>query len=343
MTALAAPVLQIQVISSLPELEAARGEWEALWLSGRDVTPFQSPAWLIPWWKAFGAEQQLFTLAFRDRGELAGLAPLFIWTNPEPRRRELLFIGTGISDWLGPLCAPGFESIMAESFRTALGTFRFHWDFCDLQQLRASSPLLTSDREAGIFGERTTQTSCPAINLSDESSRARAEKMIVRGETCKRRLNLRGETHVVAAQRTDFCKHFSALLRLHSEAWNARGQTGVLTEFMIQQFHEQAALQLLDACCLRLYSLYFKDDIIASFYGFADGRRFYYYLGGYDPEFSSFSPGTILIGHAVRCALEEGSFEFDFLRGCEAYKYTWGATDRPAFRIVFCPTARQHR
>ncbi len=40
------------------------------------------------------------------------------------------------------------------------------------------------------------------------------------------------------------------------------------------------------------------------------------------------SPGTILLGAMIEEAAAEGVAELHFLRGAEAYKYAWGATDR---------------
>jgi len=60
----------------------------------------------------------------------------------------------------------------------------------------------------------------------------------------------------------------------------------------------------------------------------APRRRFYYYLGGFDPEYARISPGQVddrPRDYASDC---EGACEFDFLRGQEDYKYKWGATNR---------------
>jgi CelD/BcsL family acetyltransferase involved in cellulose biosynthesis len=66
----------------------------------------------------------------------------------------------------------------------------------------------------------------------------------------------------------------------------------------------------------------------------APQRRWYDYIGGFDPQFSSLSPGSLLIGHAIEQAEAEGAAHFDFLRGAEAYKYRWGAVDEPMFTLV---------
>jgi CelD/BcsL family acetyltransferase involved in cellulose biosynthesis len=70
------------------------------------------------------------------------------------------------------------------------------------------------------------------------------------------------------------------------------------------------------------------DKVVGAYYGFHHGGRAYAYLGGFDPEYAYESPGSILIGHALSEGIREGGREFDFLRGGEAYKYSWGAIDR---------------
>ncbi|MEN3355357.1 MAG: hypothetical protein V7640_3515, partial [Betaproteobacteria bacterium] len=117
-----------------------------------------------------------------------------------------------------------------------------------------------------------------------------------------------------------------------------RGMGGVLCDPTVQQFHRAAASGLLSRGVLRMYALRLGGRIIGGYYGFQHARRAYAYLGGFDPEFERYSPGTVLIGHAIEEAIREQADEFDFLRGCEAYKYTWGATDRPNYRKTLTRT-----
>ena len=67
--------------------------------------------------------------------------------------------------------------------------------------------------------------------------------------------------------------------------------------------------------------------MMAAYYGFAHRDQAYAYLHGFDPAFGTESPGTALIGHAIRDAVASGCTNFHFLRGQEAYKYAWGAED----------------
>lgn len=79
---------------------------------------------------------------------------------------------------------------------------------------------------------------------------------------------------------------------------------------------------------------------LAAYYGFLDRGRAYAYLGGFYPAFEEASPGAILIGYAHGEAIDEGAREFHFLRGREAYKYSWSATDRWNQRRLWTRRAR---
>jgi len=89
---------------------------------------------------------------------------------------------------------------------------------------------------------------------------------------------------------------------------------------------------LLSYGALRMYALRVRDQFIAAFYGFRQGDRTYYYLSGFDPDFRQYSPGALLVAHAITEAIRERAKEFDFLRGREDYKYRWGAVDQIIYR-----------
>jgi CelD/BcsL family acetyltransferase involved in cellulose biosynthesis len=89
---------------------------------------------------------------------------------------------------------------------------------------------------------------------------------------------------------------------------------------------------MLEAGLLRLNVLRLDGRAVAVYYGFTHRERAYYYLGGFDPEFSALSPGTLAVAYAIEQALAEGVKTFDFLRGDERYKYLWGAEDTFTYR-----------
>src|SRR5437762_1226937 len=99
------PAIGLEKITDANALEAFEKEWIELWEQCPAATPFQSPAWIISWWKHFGADG-LWTLALRNGNELVGIAPLFIFQPEDSATRQLLLIGTGNSDYLDILAKP---------------------------------------------------------------------------------------------------------------------------------------------------------------------------------------------------------------------------------------------
>ena len=79
-----------------------------------------------------------------------------------------------------------------------------------------------------------------------------------------------------------------------------------------------------------LQILWLDDHPIAAVVGFVDRKKgqFAAYLTAYDPQFAALGPGRAAQVHSLRYAIQEGLYEYDFLRGNQPYKYSYGAVDR---------------
>lgn len=300
-----------------------------MWERCPAATPFQHPAWLLPWWRNLWGGGRACWLALRDGARLAGLAPLFVWGT---ETRCVSLAGAGISDYLGFLIEPEHEAAGASLVLDWLNRRAAAWDLCDFQELRHDSPLLAAVPTGAA--EVETCAVCPVVRLPRSADEFFAG---LRGHFRRNLFRARqrvanGGGAVEAAGPEDFDELLSALFRLHAARWNALGQPGVLAA--VEPFHREAARAFLDCGMLRLYGLRMPAGLAGVLYGFAGHGSFYAYLDGFDPAFAHLSPGTVLVGHAVACAIAEGLAEFDFLRESETFKYGWGAVDRPNLRLV---------
>src|SRR5689334_9843730 len=95
--------MRIACILSDQEMRDLVPEWTALWRRVRCATPFQSPGWLLAWWKHFGTGAPRVLTARAGEG-LAGVLPLYVLA--EPGIRKLLPIGIGLSDYIDALVDP---------------------------------------------------------------------------------------------------------------------------------------------------------------------------------------------------------------------------------------------
>src|SRR5512140_1932892 len=120
----------VDLITSIEALERIAPEWEALHRRCPDATPFQSPHWCLPWWKKFGSDDP-FAIAVRTSGTLNAFAPLYILRDEESDESLGMFIGSGVTDYLDVLVAPGASAAPLVEAMTAADC-----QMWDLQQMR---------------------------------------------------------------------------------------------------------------------------------------------------------------------------------------------------------------
>jgi CelD/BcsL family acetyltransferase involved in cellulose biosynthesis len=254
--------------------------------------------------------------------------------------RVVTFIGAGISDYLDGLFEAGFEQPAVKESMKWLN--EFGWDACDLSDLPSSSPFLSAALPPGWTANTAAQDVCPVLRLPKKP--AELEQMIPARQLQKLRYYraraLREcRMEIECANEENFPEFFRLFLKLHGQRWAERGERGVLADPAVESFHFEAAGAFARDKMLRLYLLRLGAETAGALYVFMHRRRAYYYLAGFDPKLKAFSPGMLLIGHAIEQAILEGAEEFDFLRGRERYKYAWGAADRSTFRRNFSRAA----
>lgn len=333
-----AVALEVEEITTADALDALRPEWQALWEQSPGATPFEAPAWLGPWWRAFGKQPgwELWTLALRDEDRLVGLAPFFLHPGPDGQR-QISPLGIGITDYHGILLEPGMA---AEGITRCFAHLREHrerWDVCDLEQLRADSPLLAAPIPPGLRAEAFPQEICPVVTLSDDAEAFRAalpawlRRNLRRGA---RRLGERGELRFELADATTLPEWLDAFVRLHEARADDAGRSGLTEgERAVGCFLREAAREMLAAGTLRLHGMRLGGEPVAVLYALVARGRVYAYQSGFHPALGRDSPGTLIVGHGVEMAIREGMREWDWLRGAESYKYDWGAKDRQTFRL----------
>ncbi len=321
-----APPMPIDILTSLDELRSLEPLWRDLWHRDPAATPFQSPDWVLPWFRHFGSGE-ILTLAARGNGGLEALAPLFILRDEDDASESLgMLIGTGNTDYLDVLATPG--AAIDEMLAKLAAADCALWD---LQQLRAGSPLLAAAAPGGFEDLVEPQDACLVLSIADAgdelqniSSTHFRKKLRYYGRSLEREGPVTFETPAPAT----LDEFLQALFDLHAARWKVRGLPGMLAAEVDQAFHRDVARRMLASGTLRMVAMRTGDRIVAIFYGFAHHHTVYYYLGGYDPALEKLSPGTLIVAHAIAEAVRRGATTFDFLRGAEDYKYAWGAQDR---------------
>jgi CelD/BcsL family acetyltransferase involved in cellulose biosynthesis len=297
--------------------ELIEDEWWTLWAADADATPFQSPAWLIPWREQFGADEA-GVLRVEQDGRTVALLPIY-----RHQGRWLLW-GAGTSDWLGGVFAPDVDL-------GALADAVYQLDApLEIFQIAPNSPLLA----IAASGRLRQSEYCVELPLPAALPRHMLDNL----HYYRRRADREGLGEAALAGP----EAFKDLVALHTRRWQQRQQPGVLADPRVIAWHEGALPRLEAAGLLRFYCLRRGDDIVGALYGLRGKQRAYYYISGFEPGLRAAGLGTLLIGHAIAEAEREGAQSFDFLRGQEPYKYHWGGRDQPSYATTIEPVERRY-
>ncbi|CDX43321.1 Glycosyl transferase, group 1 [Mesorhizobium sp. SOD10] len=312
--------LRADIIRDQAAFDDLEPHWWALWSRSASATPFQSPAWLLPWWQTF-SPGDLSAIAVWSGNDLVGLAPLY----REARGSGwlLLPVGISLSDYLDILCAPSQEAAVNAAIAEA--TLSLEWSQWILPDLPAGAASLHLSLPNVMESRSSNHAACPVLSLAGGETFARSipsrrRRQLRRAERAAQR---RGRVAIERCE-ADPKTFMDQLVRLHRARWVGQG---VLND-IAQGFHRSALPRLAANGLARCWLIEIGDTVVGAYYGFHHRGRAYAYLGGFDPAYAQESPGAILIGKAIAEAAREGAREFDFLRGRESYKYGWGAEDR---------------
>lgn len=321
------PLLRVEEITQRGEAEAFEGAWRALWEQCPQASVFQRPEWLLAWWKHLLSGAPLL-LVFRRGAELVGVAPCFAWE--QQGARVLSLMGAGVSDYQDLLARRDVRADVRDAFAAYLRTCGVQR--CAFSELVPGSLLREVAERVPARVTCTPQEACPAISLPaarDPLAAALPSSFWARVRYAERRAEREGYVRELAGA-AEFPGLLHALSTLHSERREQLRQTPAFRVASFAAFQRDALSALHAAGVARLFGLRRAGEQawLGALLAFEDRDTLRYYLGGFAAHIARLSPGTLLIARALRYAVERGARCFDFMRGDEPYKYTWGASAR---------------
>ena len=339
--------IRTTVYTGIQELAAMQPEWLNLMERSKFPTPFQHPAWVLPWWEVYGQESRLLAIGVWQGAELIGLAMLFLSADGNlpllGARRTVRFLGSNeaCADYLHFLALPGREEEVAAGVFALLEEHREKWDeilLTDVPESALGLHLRGVSKMAGLsrwgVGEDTV---CPYLPLPGDWQELLARLSPGMRKTVRGKWNRLHRKHRLefrrAASPVEVEHAYGELVRLHQLRWNSAGLWGSFASGAFREFHRKVVRRALEDHMLQLYTLRVDGRTVASLYGFAYGGRFFYYQMGTDPRYSNESVGLVLLSGVIQEAIREGLKEFDFLRGDAEYKRRWRPRYRRNYRI----------
>ncbi len=304
-------------------VDPARGDWDRLATASGNV--FATWLWASRWWHHYGRGGRLLLAALRrPGGERRALLPLVVWRDGPVRVAR--FLGYGTADELGPVCAPRDRPAAARAVRRVLAD-------ADVDVLLGEH-LPARDGWAAMLGGGAVlrREGFPLLRapegwagyLPTRSSHFR-HKIAGLERRLGRHRDLR---YRLADDPARLDQDLDRLFDLHRARW-ARG-----SEFLAhEEFHRDMAQAAFHQGWLRLWFLELDGVAVAAWYGFRFAGVESHFQSGRDPRLERESPGTLLLAHTIKAALDDGVTEYRFLRGGEAYKQRF-ATDDPGLETV---------
>jgi CelD/BcsL family acetyltransferase involved in cellulose biosynthesis len=328
-----APSEGVEIVTSLARLRAIEPQLLDLFQRDPAATPFQSPHWLLPWVEHLGTPTALrWVVAFRHGRAVASL-PLM--RSEEAGASTLRWIGSGCTDRHDLLLDARERADAIERLRGALRELSVEVDRVELDEL----PEQALSRE--LFGQREGSriepgSVCPVLELGRalgdiEAALPRWLRRNLR--QTERRLARLGDVEWRLAQPHDAAALLDVFSGLHAARWQARGLPGVLAEPAVLAFHRAAAPRLVESGALELEVGFLEERPLAATYVLRRAHA-HLYLFGFDPSWPTLSLGSLAIWRSIGRAASAGLARYDFLRGCEPYKYAFGAQNQQSYRCV---------
>jgi CelD/BcsL family acetyltransferase involved in cellulose biosynthesis len=262
-------------------------------------TPFLLHGWLTTWRRHFGAGARLAVGVTRDGDRLTGALPL-----QQSRRGPVR-----LAEWIGgvhaQLAAPlGDASRLLDAVP---GT-----DLVRLTGLPADDPHGTVER-----------VEAPVVDLSggwEETYRSRlSSKRRSQHRKRLKDLDAAGELRIrVVREGPELEEALEQALRLHALRWEGRRDGSTYGLARGAEFHRDVLRVLAPRARIALLEL--DGSAIAFRYGLRVGDAVVGNGIGFDPAYSRYSPGWVLMFAALEDAAAEGVRRVELLGGDESYK-----------------------
>jgi CelD/BcsL family acetyltransferase involved in cellulose biosynthesis len=321
-------------------------DWNELLNQSITHVPFLRFGFLKTWWQTRGGGEwpqtaQLSIVTAEKEGKLTGIAPFFL--NQDHQKSTLYLLGSKeICDYLDIIVRPSeSDQFMEELLNYLTSNAAPDWNELIFFNLMDNTPTLQSLAQNCQSRGWAFQTECtkqsPLVTLpgdwetylSSLDKKQRHEirrKMRRASESSEVSWHIVNDQDVLETEMDDFLN----LMALDEQ------KAHFLTPSMREQMRECMRWAFREHC-LQLSFFDINGQKAAAYFCFDYLNRIWVYNSGYDPRYSEYSPGWVLLSHLLQWAIEQGREAFDFMRGNEDYKYRFGAKDR----MVLCAMVKR--
>lgn len=330
----------MMVVEGYSEILPLAPDWVRAQATGRAFV-FQKFEWVSHWMEVVGGPQQIepLIIVVREGSSSPPLALVPLGIRTVFGVRILSVLGRHHADYTGAAVGEGWEGkeetnqMISETIRTiAIGK---KIDLIWLQNI----PQFIEDRLNPIWNVR--------CSLVDEASsvfwtRTWTEfyqeriSTRVRADSRRQRKHLSNRGHLefrIAETANEALQFTEAMIDQKSRRYKVTGVKNQFDRPENRNFYRKA-IEKRKEIRPHVSALLIDNQIIASHWGEADGKRFYYQMPAYDERWEKYSPGRILLEHLIEWSFSSGYEFFDFTWGGENYKSHWANVVSPLYEYT---------
>ncbi|MEM2661271.1 MAG: GNAT family N-acetyltransferase [Nitrososphaeria archaeon] len=335
-------------IREVGDFQSLRDEWN--FLLKRNVlgdNVFLTWEWLSTWWKHFGDGRKLLLLTVEDEGEIIAIAPLMLSKYKLPifgTIKKVEFIGVRHSDYNNFIISKKETGCIKLILDYLLDSVA-EWDWIELKEIPETNHnayypnKLFSNVPFKLKLNKRVCNICPYISLPSTFDELCSKLSKNMRQNLKKYLRRIKANHQVEFKRYDeagfsVIEAMKIFMKLHEARWTKEGKNGAFKDNpRFRDFQFKIAKIFAHKGWLGLYFLLADHEPVSTQYSFEYGNKIYYYLGGFDPKFSSYSVGNLTIMFLLERGIQKGFKEYDMMRGIEPYKLFWTHNFRRNFEI----------
>ncbi|MEM3697173.1 MAG: GNAT family N-acetyltransferase [Candidatus Bathyarchaeia archaeon] len=331
------------------DFQSLKNDWDTLLnrnILGNNV--FLTWEWLSTWWKHFGEGRKLLLLIVEDKGEIIAIAPLMLSKYKLPifgTIKKVEFVGVGQSDYNNFIILKK-EAECIKFILDYLVNAVADWDWVELKEIPETSENLNylgkvfASTQQELKLNKRVCNMCPYIPLPNSFD------MLLKklGRNMRQNLNkylrkIKSNHRIIEFKKYDetgfsVADAMKLFTKLHEARWTAEGSGGAFKNNpCFRNFHFEVAEIFANKGWLGLYFLLVDHEPVSTQYAFEYEGKIYYYLGGFNPEYSRYSVGNLTIMFLLERGIQKGFKEYDMMRGNEPYKLFWTRNVRRNFEI----------
>lgn len=329
-------------LSVREDLASVESEWREFERTA-DGTVFQTYSWLSTWQRCIGVlvDVRPAIVIGRD-GQNRTLFLLPLATRRRGFGRELVWLGSDLCDYNGPLLAPCFVEALGETDFAAvwrgviaalLAHSRLRFEIVRLEKMPDSigaqaNPMLRLPTTQHPSGAWVT----PLADSWDAFYAAKRSAATRRRDRSKRKkLAALGELKFVEpADSSARLQTLKTLMQQKSSSFARQGVPDLFQRPGHADFYCALATDPAFAGLVHISRLDIGAHPGAINVGLTFGRRYYHLLASYtdDQDIARFGPGAAHLNDLMEQAIRRGFVVFDFTIGDESYKANWCDTSQ---------------